>query len=359
VKKIDKYILLEMAWPFLFGLSAFTSLLLVNILFLAVDYLNQGIAFGVVSKWVSYNIPSILVMTLPMSCLLGSLLTFGRLSGNSEISAMWAGGLSLKRIITPVLIVSLLLSVGTVLFNDMVVSKANLKADLLLKGNPADSLANKTKENFYYPIYQDGRPKYIWIASTFNGAESTMENVSLFEFVDNGFARVVTAKNAVWIGNVWYFRDGYVYQFGSVDSYQLQFKEHKVYNNPPPKEMAIEGSSRPEMMNLRELGSYIDVMRKRGSDIRLLLVEYHLKMAIPMACVVFAVIGVPFGLQPHRGGSSVGLGLSIILIFLFYILLIICKSLGQNGILAPILAAWGPNLLFAVVGITLIKKKTK
>lgn len=360
LKIIDKYILKEVVPPFLFGLAAFTSLLLVNILFTAIDYINQGIAARIVAKWVSLNIPAILVMTLPMSSLLGSLLTFGRLSGHSEITAMLAGGVSLTRIMRSLIILSFILSIATVAFNDRVVSPANIAKEQLMTGNPANTLSNIVKENFQYPIFDSsGRPRYLWMASKFNGTDFSMENVKLFEFSNTDSVKVIVAKTAAWIDNVWQFKDGYFSTLGTDDQAYADFDTHSIINNVPPREMLVEADGKPDNMTLKQLKEYMDILQRRGSDIRVLMVEYHLKIAIPFACLIFTVIGAPFGLQPNRGGSSVGLGLSIVLIFIYYVSMIVSKSMGQNGVIAPMLAAWVPNFIFMALGLFMIARKTR
>lgn len=359
VARIDRYILKEAIWPFLFGLAAFTSLLIVNVLFVGIDYLNQGLAPAVVAKWMALNLPEIVVMTLPMATLLGTLLTFGRLSSNSEVTAMWASGLSLTRIMRPLVIASLLVSLGAVALNDRVVAPSKREAERVVLGSPAETLSNVTRDNFYYPVYEAGKARSIWIASRFDGKAGMLSDVYLFDFGGQGLSKVTYGRQALWKGNVWVFEDGYIQQLGASYSVQGYFPRLTVVNNPPPKEMAAPDNPRPDKMTLSELRQHIKILRHRGADVKLLTVEYHLKMAIPFACLVFALVGAPFGLQPHRGGSSVGLGLSIVLIFGFYVLLVVSKSLGQSGVLAPAFAAWLPDMVFGAIGIYLVVRKSR
>ena len=357
--KIDGYVLREAVWPFLFGLAAFTSFLIVNILFVGIDYMNQGIAPAVVAKWMGLNVPEIVVMTLPMATLLGTLLTFGRLSSASEITAMSATGLSLVKIMRPLIIASLVLSVGGVVMNDRVVAPSKREADRVILGNTADILSSVSRDNFYYPVFEAGKTRSMWVASHFDGSTGRLDNVYLFDFGATGLTKFVYARQAIWRGNVWVFEDGYVQQPDPTDFAQIYFTRYTVTNNPPPKEMSAADNPRADKMTLSELRNHIKILRRRGADVRGLTVEYHLKLAIPFACLIFAVIGVPFGLQPNRGGSSVGLGLSIVLIFGFYVLLVVMKSLGQSGVIAPALAAWVPDLTFGAVGVYLVARRSQ
>ena len=112
-------------------------------------------------------------------------------------------------------------------------------------------------------------------------------------------------------------------------------------------------------MNIKELSRHMEILRSQGKDISKLEVEWHLKWAIPVASTVFALVGAPLGLQSHRSASSVGFGLSIIVIFIYYLIMTAGSAIAQGGYLHPALGAWLQNIIMAVVGILLMYRTTR
>ena len=108
-----------------------------------------------------------------------------------------------------------------------------------------------------------------------------------------------------------------------------------------------------------ELDNHIKLLKQEGRDVKELKVSYHQRFSIPLACFIFALVGAPLGLSPNRSGSSIGLGLSIIVIFIYYTLMTVGSALGQSGNLSPWLGAWLQNIIFIIVGFGLLYKSYK
>jgi lipopolysaccharide export system permease protein len=105
-------------------------------------------------------------------------------------------------------------------------------------------------------------------------------------------------------------------------------------------------------MSARELWATIEENRATGSGLSQLLVLFHLRLAIPWACVIMAVLGASFGaFQRGRSGSGVGFGISLVIVFAYYVIMSLCRALGESGNMSPFLAAWMPNALFLAVAV--------
>jgi lipopolysaccharide export system permease protein len=118
----------------------------------------------------------------------------------------------------------------------------------------------------------------------------------------------------------------------------------------------------PTEMTIRELADHVKRLKdagQQGTEINELDVPLHQKLSVPFASLVFAMVGVPLGLRPNRSSSSMGLGFSILIIFIYYIAMFDFMALGQSGYLPPPLAAWLPNLLTGGIGVALIIKSSK
>ncbi len=107
-------------------------------------------------------------------------------------------------------------------------------------------------------------------------------------------------------------------------------------------------------MNAKELNNRIKLSKRTGQNYKNDLVRYHLKFAVPFASLIFSILGASIGLRPHRSTSAIGLGISLVIVILYYVLLGV--GLGIAHIVPPIVAAWMPNLIVALAAVLLLKK---
>lgn len=360
MKILDRYILQELLGPFLFGVVAFSSIFVgADVLFkLARFYTQNGVSLGIVSKLFFLSLPKIVVLTFPMSMLLASLLAFGRLSGNSEIVAMKAGGVNFYRLVTPVLILAFLVSCATFILNESIVPAANHLYEVTVKEAVEKEKLPQNQQNVIIRSMEENRLKRLFYAHEYDGEKKELKKVSMQEF--NGESKVekiVTAERAVWEGNSWFFYQGIMYYLkpdGKVN-YTLAFNRERLNLSTEPKDV-LGQQKEAEEMNIWELKQQIDLLESQQADVNALLVNYHRRFAVPLASFIFTLIGAPLGLKPQRSGSSIGLGLSIIIIFIYYIILTVSGALGEGGALPPLLSAWLPNILIAISGIYLLHK---
>lgn len=360
MKILDRYILKELLGPFLFGIVAFSSIFVgTDVLFrLARFYTQNGVSLGVIAQLFLLSLPRIIVLTFPMSMLLASLLAFGRLSGNSEIVAMKAGGVNFYRMVTPVLILAFLVSCATFILNESIVPASNHLYEVIVRQEIEKEKMPKSQQNVVIRNMEDNRLKRLFYAYEYNGETKAMDKVSMQEFnQESKVDRIVTAEKAVWEGNSWYFYQGVMYYLnpdGKVN-YTLAFKREKL-NLPATPEEVLEQQKEPDEMNVWELKEQIAVLSDQKADTNALLVNYHRRYAVPLASFIFTLIGAPLGLKPQRSGSSIGLGLSIIIIFIYYIIMTVSGALGEGGALSPAFSAWLPNLLIGISGFYLLQK---
>jgi lipopolysaccharide export system permease protein len=383
MKLLDRYIAMELVAPFFFGVGAFTSIVVASQLFFKLTgYAAKGAPLmDIVALFVLRLVP-MLVVSFPMAMLLSTLLTFGRLSGESELIAMLSSGIPFLRTALPAFVVGAFVSAGGLGLNEMVVPAAGRAAAAIerqivevLRASGADVAPPSANRAFVVQDYgPNGQLDRLVVAKRINLATRTMSDVTLVQYgASPGGGRQVTflveAKRAVWEkGASWRFYDGRMQAVnppvrasaGSSD-YEgytasgpfeaLTFTIHKS-----PRQMLAEQRNADEM-NYAELRQYIANLKDQGAAykaVRELEVDLYGKLAIPFASTVFALVGAPLGLRRLRGGASVGLGLSVLIIFAYYIVWHGMHVLGEGGQVSPVVASWLPNAIGLAAGLALI-----
>ena len=360
MKIVYRYVLQELIQPFLFGVFAFTSIFVGSdvLISLAKLMMEYGLAIPTTIKLFFLSLPQIVVWTFPMSMLLASLLAFGRLSGDSEITALKAGGISFIRLVIPVLIVALLVSGLTIWLNDTLVPKsASLYEEIVWEIKHGETKP-KSQENLRIaPVDSEtGKLDFILTATKFDGETQTLKEVTLQNYENGKVVNIIQAKEAKWLDSKWVFIDGVSYTItaeGRVPQTKFNRMNMKNRLQRDPDQIARR-QKEPEEMSLDELEKHIALMKEEGRNVKKLKVTYHQRYSIPFACFIFALVGAPLGLQPNRSGSSIGLGLSIIVIFIYYTMMTVGSALGQSGHLSPWLGAWLQNIIFIAVGVLLL-----
>jgi lipopolysaccharide export system permease protein len=351
-KIIDRYIFRELLEPFAFGLGSFTAILSssMGLLELVRAVVLKGMPILIAVQIFIYRLPGIVVYIFPMATLLAALLAFSRLSHDSEVIAFKAHGVSLFRLIIPVIVLGVLVSIANLMFSEVVVPEANKAAKSLLV-ETAVSQQPKLQKNVFLPELEQGELKRIFYAETMNGG--AMSGVIVQEFDQGKLAQIINAREAAWQKdkNQWLFKDGIIYLLSEAGEYKhiIKFQEQYITIKYTPADFYI-GDRNPDEMNIGQLREFIALKQKMGSDITDLNIQLNMKMAIPFASLVFALLGAPLGLSGRRTSGSVGLGISILVIFFYYLLTSITIAVGELKFFTPGLAAWLPNVVTGAIG---------
>jgi len=359
MKKIDFYIIREFIDPFFFGLATFTLILGASaILFeLVRAVVLQGMPLQIAAQLFLYRLPGVIVYIFPMATLLAALLSFARLSSTNEITAFRAGGISLYRLIIPIIILGFIISLITLSFYEIVVPESNQAAKNLMVEAMALAKTPKIQENVFVPELERGVLKRIFYARKLRG--NIMEGAIIQEFSEGRLSQLINAKTATWIKEKgqWLFRNGIIYLLSETGEYKhlIRFEEQYVTIKYTPADFYL-GDRKPEEMNIAELKEHIDLKRKMGVNVTDLSIQLNMKIAIPFACLVFALLGAPLGLAPQRSSPTIGLGFSIIVIFLYYVLMFISMAIGELEIISPPVSAWLPNIITGGIGIYFLRK---
>jgi lipopolysaccharide export system permease protein len=383
MKILDRYIARELIGPFIFGVAAFTLIFISGqYLFKLTSFVAKGAPLADVLELLVLRMAPVVVLTFPMATLLATLLSFGRLSGDMEVVAMMAGGTSFMRIAIPAFIMGLLVSVLGLFANEQLVPPAGravrqIEARIVdaLRAEGADIAAPTKGRSFVIQDTEGGQLKRLVIAGGFDFSEQRLDRVTYLEYAGKPgqaphVVAMVEADRAFWdpkLKDRWVFKDGVFRWLGEGpaprkgqpgESYRstLAFKEQSFRLNKTPRQIVAEGKDAEEM-SYGELRGYIGNLREQGASLKTLReleVDLYNKLAIPFTSTVFALIGAPLGLRRLRGGAAVGLGVSILIIFCYYVLWHSLSVLGENGQLSPALASWLANIVGLGVGGALV-----
>lgn len=359
---LDKYILKSFMGPFLFGVFAFTSIFVgTGTLFRIAQYITEyGASVWSVTKIFFLALPNIIVLTFPMSTLLGTLMTFGKLSGNSEIIVMRAGGQKFLRLALPVYILAFFIAVGTTMFNEYVVPHANHEYQRILREEIKREAMPKTQSNIVLKQLENGEMKALLYAGSYNGEKKELKRVTIQEFQNGEVTRVENADNATWDGEQWVMHNGTIFDIIKNDgvSHTMKFINQKMPLLLAPTEVAKRKLDEEEM-TVRELRAEIKAYEASGTNSSHLQMELYKRFTIPFASFLFALVGACLGLQPQRSSSSRGFGISVLIIFCYYGVMTFSEALGNGGAMPPIIAAAIPDALALIMGIYLNLKASK
>ncbi len=373
VPLIDRWLLGELIGPLLFALTLFT-----------VVSLSVGVMFDLVRKIVESNLPwtiavqvlllklpSFLVISFPMATLMASLLAYSRLSANSELTALRSVGVTASRMVAPAIALALLMTSLSFLFNDVIVPRTNRSAEFTLQRALGKAIAAEKGDDVVYSRFgrvtgPDGvigkGLTQLFYASKFQ--DGTMIGVTVLDFSRSGFTQMLVAEKANWNESQakWEFRDGKILTLtpsGSTTS--ADFDRYLYPLSPAPLRIARLPKD-ANNMTVSEAIEAEQLLSDAGNrkEARKLRVRIQEKFAFPMACLVFGLIGSSLGARPNsRTSRSQGFGISVVLIFVYYVLSFSFSSLGVKGTLVPLLAAWGPVLISLAGGGVLLRQASR
>jgi lipopolysaccharide export system permease protein len=367
---MDRYLTKELVAPFLFGVGAFSSLgVTIDAVFeLVRRIVESGLPINIAIQVFLLKFPNFIVLAFPMSTLLATLMTYSRLSSQSELIAMRGCGVSVYRMVFTAVMLSLVVTGLTFVFNEQIAPAANYQASVTLQKALHSEKPTFQQSNIFYPEYRDveqpdgSRQRILarlFYADQFDGKQ--MKGLTIIDRSTAGLNQIVVADSAEWnvADNVWDFYNGTVYLVAPDRSYRniLRFEHQQLQLPRAPLNLAERRRDYGEM-NIVEALEQLEIERISGDrqKIRKLEVRIQQKFSLPFVCVVFGLVGASMGSVPQRSGRGTSFGISVIVIFTYYLIFFISGAMGQAGVLSPFMGAWLPNFLFLAVGLLLLTR---
>jgi LPS export ABC transporter permease LptG len=355
---LDEYVVREFLGTFFMVLAGFVMLMLVFTFFeLVGDIIRNRIHLSTVGAYLVNLTPSMLYQIAPLAVLIAVLVTFGVLNRNSELIAMKATGISLYRLVVPIVSIAAVLSVSLFLFDQFYLPQANRRQEALrstIKGRPPQTFLHP-EQKWIFGQAHAGEPGRIFYYQFFDPDRNQFANLSIFEFDPSTFAlsRRVFASRVTWDpdSSTWNFQNGWERNIEgpNVTNYrefgQAAFPE--IHEEPS---YFKKESLQSQEMNFGQLDAYINDLRQSGFDTMRLRVALWHKLAYPLIAIVMAVLAIPFALSMGRRGSLTGIAVAIAVALAYWVIDGLFGAMGNVNYLPAALAAWSADVLFGLVG---------
>ncbi len=355
---LDEYVVREFLNTFFLVLAGFVMLMLVFTFFeLVGDILRNHIPLSTVGEYLINLTPSMLYQIAPLAVLIAVLVTFGVLNRNSELIAMKATGISLYRLVVPIVSIAAILAVSLFLFDEFYLPQANRKQEALrniIKGHPPQTFLHP-EQKWIFGQPHGGEPGRIFYYQFFDPDRNEFANLSLFEFDPSTFqlSRRIFAARVFWDANAgtWHFQNGWSRDIEGpkVTGYR-EFKQTSFAEIHEEPDYFKKENKQAQEMNFGQLDRYIGDLRQSGFDTMRLRVALWHKLAYPLIAIVMAVLAIPFALSMGRRGSLTGIAVAIGVALAYFVVDGLFGAMGNVNYLPAALAAWSPDVLFGLTG---------
>ncbi|HEX9944052.1 MAG TPA: LPS export ABC transporter permease LptF [Thermoanaerobaculia bacterium] len=367
--RLNRYLLTEILGPLALGFLVYTFILLIRFLFQSAEMIiRRGLPVSIVGKLLMLTLPNIVVLTLPMSLLFGTLIAVGRLSSDSELIAMRACGVSLLTLYRPILLLSGALTVLNTLLMVYVLPWGNHSLQMLRLEITTQTVSQQVEPRVFYEEWEgkvvyvfevppgSRRWKGVFLAEAVPATENNQITIADWGeiLVDQAGERVVLRL---------YNASRHKVDLNSPDRYEVS--RHKRLDLVLEDQFTTEQKAKISTskgireLTLEELRDLLAEPSATPEQRNLARVEIHKKFSIPVACMVFGLFALPLGINNRRGGKASGFALSIGVLVLYYVLLNNGEEAARYGRIPPWLAMWSPNILLAAAGIFLLIRRNR
>lgn len=363
MKIIDRYMAKGFLSSFLWCLFVFVIMaVIIDIFSFIDDIVKYKIPLQSVIAFYFYYIPTMFVQITPMAVLLSTVYMLSNLNKNNEIIAMKSSGVSLWRVLTPLLVLGFLISIFTFMINDRVIPLTSKVSQMIRREELEKYKSGGNQAKIIENVAVYGTENRIVFARTYNTVEKKLSDIIIHKHdTSENLVLKITANSAIWTGSGWKFIKVIMYKVdnaGKMLGSPIFYDEKIISLKERPRDFANK-ELKAEFMSYRELRNYIKNFLGSGIKItRNLLVDLNYKLAFPFISLIIIMVAAPFAILTMRGGVMIGIGTSIVIGLLYYAVIAISLALGKAGLLPPILAAWSGNIIFAGVGIYLLNKRT-
>lgn len=356
---LDKYILKQVIEMFLMGVCVFTSIIFASDTFITlIKQISMfGIPFKVAFIIIILNLPSVIVMTIPMGVLLATVMTLNNLSLKSEITVMRACGIGLNRIAKPIFIFAIIMSLFSFFINETVVPiMAKQSKDLALWAMGQKNIPNG-KQNFVFKELNEQNfiKRLFYVGYCEN---KTLHNITVLDTSKEGTIQVLQAREGKTSPEGWNFEKGAIYTIDDEEGKVLNTTLFDDFQFRLGLDLSREmNSDVAKQLNFTGLIKYLATEEIPDHEKRSLTIELFDKIALPVTTIAFVLIGVPLAITPPRVRYNRGFLFSILIIFIYYLIRALSIGFGEEGNLYPFFAAWMPNIVLTIWGVAIYYKK--
>ena len=348
-KLLYKYIIKNFLSKFLLIMISFVTVFTsVDIIDNIDKFIQNNIDNNEIFLYYLYTLPWYLSLALPMTLLISTVFCFSTLQKNQEITAMKASGLSIFRISFPIIISGVIFCFISFFFENLIVVNSMQKRSAIEKKiKPNHQFNNNKKNNIYYHLDNS----FLTIKK-YNYKNDSAYNISIQTYEGSDLINRIDAKYMIWDnGNKkWQFNDisirnwnNNVYHYQTISDTIFQIEDI----NP---EIIKNDIIDPEEMNYWELKKFIIKLKDKGIDYNRWAVNKYFKTGFACSSIIMVIFGIVLSIQKPRSNFATGIGLSMAIIFLYYLFIKAGQTFGYNNILPPFLSIWMVNFIFLFIG---------
>ncbi len=358
---LDKYVLKQIIEVFILGVIVFTSIIFASDTFISlIKQISEfGMPLHIAVMLIMLNLPSVIVMTIPMSVLFSTVMTVNKLCLQSEITVMKACGISIKRIAKPIFAFSIIMAILTFFINETIVPITTAQSKTLALYALVQRNIPEGKRNFTMKELREGNllKRLFYVEKC---EDKLFANVSILDLSDNDKIQILQAKTGTSVVQGWQFDNASVYTISrSGKSLNTSWIEKTIVDFGSDIQAQLEKKNDGSDYNFIQLIPYLFGQHKDMNITTLAKyqVRFWEKIALPFTTIVFVLLGIPLAITPPRVRHNRGFLFSIAIIFFYYVVRAFSMSLGYNYTINPFLAANLPNIVLGIAGYYLYKNK--
>lgn len=363
MKKVDYYILKEFISSFLIVSLVFVLISLIVDIFENLNrFIDNKVSTEILIKYYLASLPSMLSLTIPVSCLVSTVFTYGMMIQKKEWLVLKSSGLSLYRLSIPVLFFGLIMSLGSFYFDNTVVVKNNKNKNELKNTFMSKNNRIIKKKNLYENIFFQINDKDLIAIEKFNSNNNVALNLNFIQ-VKNGivFKRIDSKKSQWKKNNLWNLENFSIREFdnfGIEKNVIISKNDSLVEIDIKPKDI-LETSNDSDEISFNMLKKQITTLENNGVNSTRWKVDLNYKIAYSLISIIVIFCGIPLSVYRSNTSLAFGGGLSLATIFAYVIILKFGQSLAYAGVLSPFFGAWLSNLIFVFIGIYLMLNARK
>jgi LPS export ABC transporter permease LptG/LPS export ABC transporter permease LptF len=362
---LDRYVWKELGPPFAIGVAVFTFFLFIDRIYQLTNLvITKNVPFHLVFWLLMFMLPAFFTVTLPMAILVAVLLGCGRLAGDLEVIALKAAGVSPLRLLRPFVVAglatSLLISCLTLVVNPWSAGAFQRQLFTILQTRAVSGVQEHT--------FSAALGQIVLYVDELTPSQLRLKGVLVSDERDPQRSRIIVAKEGRILSDerdrrvTLRFLNGSINEAEIADPQRFRYTAFTLYDMSLPMESPLSTAGRDEkpelQLPLNQLLSTAEDLARQGQNVAPYYVEFHKRFALPVAALVFVLVGFPLGVRSHRGGRAVALAASFGIVVSYYIVFTSLEGLALSRRLPPALAIWLPNMVYGVVGITLIRTTT-
>lgn len=357
LRRCDRYLLRQMLGPFFLALAGLSLFILLNlILRLSELMVDRGIGTIQLLRLLIFWMPELIAWAIPMSALFAVFLGLGRMDHDREIMALESIGVSLRRVLLPLLIASVGLSFVTFAVYNWAMPASKNAAQRTYREILFTQSVPRISANTFFT----GSNNQYFYVRQYDADDGSVHDVLIYDVSGRLFPQadsqitMVTADSGIWDGDNWDLSDGKVYGFDREGSliYSGTFEELTIPVTQTADQIWSQSKS-PSEMGILELVDRIERARASGLPINESIVELHQRFALPLSAMLFVLVGGTLSLMFGSRNRSTGIIIGLLIIGLYQGTYFWMQALGRRGAMNPVIAAWIPNLLFGLIGLLL------